>query len=59
MSDQFVGWLQVLIGLVGILLSIFQRGIRRRRRRRSLYYSRWKVGKLERTCLEMTDESQT
>jgi uncharacterized membrane protein YbaN (DUF454 family) len=50
MSEQLTGWLQVVIGVVGLLLP-FLPMLRRssRRRARTVRYSHWKIGGIERT----------
>jgi hypothetical protein len=58
MSDQLVGWLQVILGAASLLLTVA--GMKRsiRRRRRCIRFSCWKAWGVERSRFEMTDDSQ-
>lgn len=60
MSEQLTGWLQVIIGVVGLLLP-FLPILRKPNRRcqRTVRYSHWKIGGIERTRLDVTDDSQS
>ncbi|WP_182180650.1 hypothetical protein [Methylobacterium radiotolerans] len=60
MSEQLTGWLQVVIGVVGLLLP-FLPVLRKPNRRcqRTVRYSHWKIGCIERTRLDVTDDSQS
>lgn len=60
MSDQLVGWLAVVIAVPGSVVAIIQLsgGMQRRRRRRTLRLSCWKVWGIERMRLDVTDDRQ-
>ncbi|SEG72468.1 hypothetical protein SAMN04488144_1597 [Methylobacterium sp. 190mf] len=55
-----MGWLQVVIGVAGLLLP-FLPVLRRsgRRQQRTVRYSHWKIGGIERTRLDLIDDSQS
>ncbi|WP_232629604.1 hypothetical protein [Methylobacterium sp. Leaf118] len=60
MSEQLTGWLQVVIGVVALLLP-FLPVLRKSNQRhvRTVRHSHWKIGGIERTRLDLTDDSQS
>lgn len=59
MSDQLVGWLQVIVGLVALVPAFFAlRKKTDRRVVRTIRFSHWRIGCIERTRLDLTDDSQ-
>jgi hypothetical protein len=58
MSDQLASWIGDIIGAAGLILPIVRffrkRSTRRHRRVRQLRH--WKVGSIERTCLDEIDD---
>ncbi|WP_336490667.1 hypothetical protein [Methylobacterium nigriterrae] len=60
MSVQLTSWLQVVIGVVGLVLP-FLPVLRRSnwRSQRTVRSSHWKIDRIERTRLEMIDDSRS
>lgn len=59
MSDQLLSWLQVVIGLVGLVPAFLALRIKPARRvQRTARFSHWRIGCIERTRLDLTEDSQ-
>ena len=59
MHDQLTGWLQVTIGVVSLFLTIFGVKAAKRRNRKRLRISHWKIWGIEHTRFDKTDDSQS